>query len=139
MEETRLELEISAAVESLSDVKRFIERGLNGTGCPLSTLNQIKVAVEEVFVNIARYAYAPHTGSAKIRLAVTDAPPTAEITFIDRGIPYNPLDKLDPDLTLSVEERQIGGLGIFLTKMTMDSVTYAYEQQQNILTIRKKL
>ena len=139
MEEIRLELQVPAAVESLSDVKKFIERGLKETDCPSGILNQIQVAVEEVFVNIARYAYAPHTGSAKILLTVTDAPPTVEITFIDRGIPYNPLDKSDPDLTLSVEKRPIGGLGIFLTKMTMDSITYAYEQQQNILTIRKKL
>lgn len=139
MEERKSELEIPAKVENLPEVKQFIERGLKGTGCSLGILKKIHVAVEEIFVNIASYAYAPGTGPVKVCLELTGTPLKAKITFADRGIPYNPLESTDPDVTLSVADRKIGGLGIFLTKMTMDAVDYRYEGRQNILTIRKEI
>ena len=100
---------------------------------------QIDVAVEEIFVNIASYAYGPETGQAEIRFRSEAETGTAEITFIDRGAPFDPLAKPDPDVTLPAEERQIGGLGIFMVKKSMDDVRYEYREAQNILTIRKKL
>ncbi len=139
MQGNQFEIEIPAVVEKLPEVKTLIERGLRGTGCSNGTLKQIHVAAEEVFVNIAHYAYAPGTGTAVIRMELTESPLTAVITFTDRGIPYNPLENEDPEITLSVNQRKIGGLGIFLTKATMDSVEYARRDGQNILTIRKEI
>ena len=100
---------------------------------------QIDVAVEELFVNIASYAYQPGVGSATVRLETEQEPLTVAITFIDRGVPYDPLAKADPDVTLSAEEREIGGLGIYMVKKSMDGMAYQYKDGQNILTIRKKL
>ena len=133
------ELDVDATVTNLGKVQEFVEEHLSRAACSVKTLIQIGVAVEEIFVNIAHYAYAPKTGNAKIRVEVTEDPASVAITFIDRGTPYDPLKKEDPDITLSAEERGIGGLGIFLTKKTMDSVTYEYKDGQNILTIKKNL
>ena len=98
---------------------------------------QIDVAVEEIFMNIASYAYAPATGTAQVILTLCEEPRGVEITFIDGGVPYDPLAKEDPDVTLSAQERQIGGLGIFMVKKTMDAMTYEYRDQKNILKIKK--
>ena len=100
---------------------------------------QIDIAVEEVFVNICKYAYHPDKGRAVVRVSVTDAPVQVKITFIDHGHPYDPLDKDDPDVTLSAEDRPIGGLGIFMVKQTMDAVEYEYKDGSNILTLVKNL
>ena len=98
---------------------------------------QIDIAVEEIFVNVAHYAYTPNVGKVKIRLEKPADSTGVDITFIDSGIPYDPLAKPDPDVTLSAEERQIGGLGIFMVKKSMDSMLYEYTDGQNILTMRK--
>jgi len=100
---------------------------------------QIDLAVEEIFVNIASYAYAPGTGPATIRVGLTDDGSVFVIELIDQGVPYNPLAKEDPDITLSAEERKIGGLGILLTKKSMDDVQYEYANGSNILTLRKSI
>lgn len=100
---------------------------------------QIDIAVEEIFVNIARCAYAPEVGNAIIRIETLADPPSVDITFIDSGIPYDPLAKADPDITLSAEERQIGGLGIFMVKRSMDDVRYEYLDGHNVLTLKKGL
>jgi anti-sigma regulatory factor (Ser/Thr protein kinase) len=100
---------------------------------------QILVAVEEIFVNIASYAYAPDQGNAIVRIEFSDEPVEVTITFMDNGIPFDPLQRRDPDVTLSAEERRIGGLGIFMTKKTMDSVDYEYKNGQNILRLKKSI
>ena len=100
---------------------------------------QISVAVEEIFVNIANYAYAPEEGPATLRLEVDEEPLVVTVTFIDHGTPYDPLAKEDPDITLSAEDRQIGGLGIFMVKETMDEVIYEYKDGQNILKLKKDI
>ena len=100
---------------------------------------QISVAVEEIFVNIANYAYKPDKGKAIVRVEVTDKPVAVAITFVDHGVPYDPLAKVDPDVTLAAHEREIGGLGIFMTKKIMDDVAYEYRDGQNILTLKKNL
>ena len=133
------ELRIEASVDKLPEVLDFVESHLSAADCPFKTLMQINIAVEEVFVNIASYAYAPNTGDAVIQGEISSDPAAVRLTFIDRGIPYNPLEKKDPDVTLSAEERQIGGLGIFMTKKLMDKVDYAYRDGQNILTLTKLL
>ncbi|MBQ9482944.1 MAG: ATP-binding protein [Ruminiclostridium sp.] len=133
------ELETEASVEKLDDVTAFIDAQLEAAECPMRTQMQIELAVEEIFVNIANYAYAPGTGNAVIRVGISDEPCVAEITFIDRGMQYDPLAKEDPDITLPAHERSIGGLGIFLTKKTMDELSYEYRDGMNIFTMKKSL
>ena len=133
------ELRIKAKVENLNDVMAFVDAELEKLDCPMRAQMQIDVAVEELFINIAHYAYAPETGNATIRVQPDEDAHAVAITFIDRGIPYNPLAKPDPDVTLSAEERQIGGLGIFMVKKSMDGMRYEYRDGHNILKIIKKL
>ncbi len=133
------ELEIEASSDNLQNVLDFIASHLDAAECPMKYKMQLDLAVEEIFINIANYAYAPGSGKATVRVEVSDNPVAVAITFVDRGIPYDPLKKADPDVTLSAEERQIGGLGIFLTKKIMDDVSYEYKNGQNILTLKKNL
>ena len=129
-------LAVEAKKENLLRVLSFVDEKLEESGCPMKTQMQIDVAVEELFVNIASYAYTPGTGDAVIMMKTGEEGITIE--FRDRGKPFDPLAKEDPDVTLSAEERQIGGLGIFMVKKSMDEVSYSYENGENILTIRKK-
>ena len=135
----RRELDIEATAEKLPQVIDFVNESLEAADCPMKALMQINVAVEEIFMNIASYAYAPGSGRALVSIEISEGPRAAVITFADRGVPYDPLAKEDPDVTLSAEERQIGGLGIFMVKKTMDDVTYEYRDGQNILTLVKHL
>lgn len=132
-------LDVEATVPNLDSVVDFVNAHLDAADCPPKAKMQIDLAVEEIFVNIANYAYAPEIGRATVRVSVADDPLTVSITFIDRGVPYDPLKKSDPDVTLSAEEREIGGLGIFMTKKIMDDVIYEYKDGQNILTLSKRL
>lgn len=131
------ELTILAAVENIDRVTDFVNEQLAEACCPLKVQMQLDVAVDEVFSNIANYAYQPGSGSATIRVEREENPSSVVLTFFDSGKPYNPLLKEDPDVSLSAEEREAGGLGIFLVKKLMDELTYDYREGQNILRIRK--
>ena len=131
------ELTLEAKVANLQQVLDFVDENLKSMRCPMKILMQIDVAVEEIFVNVASYAYAPNTGSVTIRMDLQENPRSVVITFIDSGVPYNPLAKEDPDVSLSAEERSIGGLGIFMVKKTMDKMEYEYTDKQNILKMYK--
>ncbi len=133
------ELTIEALAENLSAVTEFVDLRLEQVNCPMKAQMQIDVALEEIFINIANYAYQPGKGPATVRVDVTDSPLTVTITFVDHGIPYDPLAKDDPDVTLPADEREIGGLGIFMTKKLMDDVVYEYKDGSNILRLVKKL
>ena len=133
------ELTLDATVENLEQVLAFVDGELEAMDCPMKTQMQLDIAVEELFVNIAHYAYAPNTGSATVRVETGSEPKRVSITFLDSGVPYDPLAKPDPDVTLSAEERQIGGLGIYMVKKSMDDMTYVYRDGQNVLTITKNL
>lgn len=133
------ELTLQASLEKLDEVLAFVEENLEKNECPMKVLMQVQIAVEEIFVNIAHYAYDSEQGTATIRVEVGGDPLQVIITFIDQGVPYDPLKKEDPDVTLSAEERQIGGLGIFMVKKSMDDVKYEYADGKNILTISKKI
>ena len=136
----RQTLKISALLENLDEVTAFVESHLEDVGCPLKTLMQLNVAVEEIYVNIAHYAYQDaEVGDAVISLWIEEDPKTVAIEFRDSGMPFDPLAKDDPDVTLSAAERQIGGLGIYMVKKSMDDMQYQRENGENILTIRKKL
>lgn len=130
---------LDATVENIPVITDRIEAELDAIDCPMRAKLQLQVAIDELFGNIAHYAYGGRKGSATVRLSVQDDPKTVTLTFLDSGIPYNPLAKEDPDTALSASERQIGGLGIYLVKKTMDDMTYSYRDGQNVLTITKKL
>ena len=133
------ELIIEAKDENLGIVQEFIEKNVSPYADPPEKLIVLQIAVEEIFVNISHYAYNPKTGPATIRVEILEDPVAVELTFFDNGIPYDPLAKADPDVTLDADERDIGGLGIFMVKQSMDDVSYEYKDGQNILTIKKLL
>ena len=133
------ELTLDATVDNLDNMIAFIDERLEKLGCEPSVKMQIDVSAEELFVNIANYAYAPGTGKATVRFEHLDDPRRAAITFIDSGLEFNPLAKPDPDLSLSVEDRPIGGLGIFMAKNYMDRITYERKDGKNVLRIEKAL
>ena len=133
------ELSLEATLENLDRVLAFVDAQLEELDCPPRAQMQIDVAVEEIYVNIAHYAYNPETGWAKIVVEVTEEPLSVAIMFEDQGTPYNPLEKPDPDITLSAEERPVGGLGIYMVKKSMDDVLYEYRDGRNILTLKKNL
>ncbi len=133
------EFKTGASVDNLGAVTAFIDEQLEAADCPMKIQMQIELAVEEIFVNIASYAYPPGTGTAVIRVGIDGEPPVVSITFIDEGVQYDPLAKEDPDVTIPANERGIGGLGIFLTKKTMDDVSYEYRDGMNIFTMKKTL
>ena len=137
MDSRRIELDAAAA--KLPELTEFVDAFLEEAACPMRAQMQIDVAVEEIFMNIASYAYAPATGTAQVILTLCEEPRGVEITFIDGGVPYDPLAKEDPDVTLSAQERQIGGLGIFMTKKTMDEVRYERAGDRNVLTLIKRI
>ena len=138
-EDNMKELTLPATLENIAPITEFIDRELELLDCPMKAQMQIDVAVDEMFSNIARYAYAPNSGDATVRFTFNESTRCVSITFIDSGIPYNPIKKADPDTTLSAEEREIGGLGIFLVKKTMDDLIYEYKDEKNILTIKKNI
>lgn len=130
-------LTVDATNDKLHEVMGFIDSFLEENGCSMKAQMQVDLSVEEIFVNIANYAYGESVGKAEISIENNNGEIT--VVFKDSGVPYNPLDKADPDVSLSAEEREIGGLGIFLTKKNMDSVSYQYENEQNILTMTKRI
>ena len=131
------ELTIEAVVENIAMVTDFVNEQLEAYDCPMKAQIQIDVAIDELFSNIAYYAYNPETGPATVQVEVQEDPLAVIITFIDHGKPYDPLSGEDPNVTLPAEEREAGGLGVFLVKKTMDDVTYDYKDGKNILRIRK--
>ena len=133
------EMDIAATLENLDTVMAFVDQQLEEVGCSMKAQMQIDIAVEEVYVNIAHYAYNPEVGGVTIRVQIEEDPLAVILTFIDEGKPYDPLAKEDPDVTLAAEDRQIGGLGIFMVKKSMDNVSYEYSEGRNILTLKKKL
>ena len=133
------ELKLPATVDNISAVTNFVEHELTERNCPKSAKAQINIAIDEIFGNIAQYAYNPENGDATVRAEVTDDPIEVILTFMDKGKPYNPLEKADPDVTLSVKERKVGGLGIFIVKKSMDEIDYHYEDGKNVLKIRKNI
>ncbi len=132
------EITVDAETEQVRTVTEFVEGLLEQAGCPMKVMAQINVAVDEIFSNIARYAYGQKKGTATVRVVIAEKVPSVTLTFMDSGHPFNPLERENPDVTLSAEEREIGGLGIFLVKKTMDEVDYEYREGMNRLRIMKK-
>ena len=128
---------VDATVENLQQVIDFATEKLEERDCPMKTAMQMELVIEELFVNIASYAYHPDVGPATFCMEFVDNPAAVLMTFIDSGKPYNPLEKADPDTTLDLDQRKVGGLGIFLVKKNVDEIAYKYEDGRNILTMKK--
>ncbi|SEA93739.1 Anti-sigma regulatory factor (Ser/Thr protein kinase) [Pseudobutyrivibrio sp. ACV-2] len=128
-------IELQATLENTTELLSIIEKELEEAGCSMKEQMKISVAVEEIFVNIANYAYGDSVGNAEIDIDVDNDKKSIVILFKDCGTPYNPLEHEDPDTTLSADEREIGGLGILIVKKSMDEVSYQYKDGKNILTI----
>lgn len=130
---------VDATLENLERVQSFIEQELEEYGCPIKAMMQISMAAEEIYVNIAHYAYKPRIGKATVICSVEGEPLQVILEFLDNGRPFDPLSVLDADTTLPAGEREIGGLGILLAKKSMDQISYAYKDGQNILTLKKTI
>ena len=131
-------IRVAATKENLETVTAFLDEILDEKDCPLKIRLQIDLALEEMYINIANYAYTPKTGEMELRVEFDEAERELTLVLIDSGIPYDPLAKKDPDVTLSAEKRKIGGLGIYLVKKTMDSMMYERRDGRNIVTMKKK-
>lgn len=126
-----------ASDDCLNDAISFVEEQLEEFDCPMKAVMQITVCVEEMFVNVAHYAYEGEKGTVALTIGMEGD--SVAITLTDSGMPFDPLAKEDPDITLSAEERRIGGLGIFMVKKSMDSVRYERRDNENVFTMTKKL
>lgn len=133
------EITVQATLENIAVVTDYVNAELDRINCPEDKRVQIDIAIDELFGNIANYAYKPDEGPATVRIEIAENPLSVSIAFVDHGMKFNPLSSGDPDVTLSARERRIGGLGIFMVKNTMDDVTYDYKDGENILTIHKKI
>ena len=133
------EITLAATVDNIEKVTEFVDEQLCALDCPMKIQVQIDIAIDEIFGNIAHYAYANGVGEATVKVEAIEDPLAVGITFIDSGVPYDPLAKADPNTALSIEEREIGGLGIYMVKKSMDDISYEYKNGQNVLTIKKNL
>lgn len=128
---------IDAKLENLPSVTEFVIDALESRDCSMKVTMQMELVIEEIFVNVASYAYRDNIGTVTVCRSFDEEPRAINLIFIDSGTPYNPLEHKDPDTSLSADEREIGGLGIFLVKKNVDEISYKYEDEQNILTIKK--
>ena len=134
------EIVLDARRENLPQLFEFITKTLREYSDDEKTIRKVKLCVEEAFMNIAAYAYNPEVGPAKVSVTVLGEPYPlrVQVVFTDNGKPFNPLKAESPDVESGLEDRQVGGLGIFLIKKEMDDITYEYRDGQNILTLEKK-
>lgn len=130
---------LEATIENIGKVTDFVDDFLEEYQCPFKSKMQIDIAIDELFGNIANYTYGDQTGEATVCVEWNESNSFITISFIDQGIPFNPLETEEPDITLSVEERKIGGLGIHLVKKNMDEIEYQYVDGKNRLKISKKI
>ena len=133
------ELVFDATIDNIEAVTSFVNEHLEAMGFPMKAQMQIDIAIDELFGNICHYAYGSGTGTAKVRVEQLASEGSVRITFEDEGLPFNPLEHKDPDVTLGIEERGIGGLGIFMVKKIMDDVQYVRRGATNVLSIVKAL
>jgi anti-sigma regulatory factor (Ser/Thr protein kinase) len=124
---------VQASLEHVDEVLDFIEE--SSSILSMKEQTQLRIVAEEIFVNIASYAYSPGNGTATIRVNAEESAVTVE--FADTGKAYNPLEHEDPDVSLPAEERDIGGLGLLMVKKMTDHIAYVRDGDTNILTIRK--
>jgi len=131
---------VEASMEYLDKVMSGIEAFLEACDCPMKIAMKILLCVEELYTNVVNYAYDSPGGNCTIELKSLSEETEHGVTICmrDHGMPFDPFAKDDPDITLSAEEREIGGLGIYMVKTIMDTMSYEYKQQENIVTMTKK-
>ena len=129
------EITVDAVVENIDTVTDFVNGILEENGAMPKAIIQMDVAIDEIFGNISHYSYSKKVGKATVKASVDNN--VVSVIFIDNGVQYNPLEKKDPDITLAAEEREIGGLGIFMVKKIMDDIQYEYKDNSNVLTLKK--
>ncbi len=132
------EITLPALIANIETATEFMNGILEDAGCPLRVQMQLDIALDELMSNVARYAYHPGTGDITVSVEILDDPQRVRLTLSDSGTPYDPNKAADPDVTLSAEERKIGGLGIFIVRKSMDKIDYEYKDGKNVLTIEKK-
>lgn len=133
------ELTLPASRTNIPAIIGFVNRELERMDCDLKTKAQIDIAIDELYSNISKYCYDDEGGEVTVALETENEPRVVSISFMDGGRPFNPLQREDPDITLSARDRKIGGLGIYMVKKSMDDIRYEYREGKNILTIRKFL
>lgn len=129
-----------AKLENENAVQEFLARALDEAdpACPPKARKDLRLAVEELFVNAARYAYAPKEGDVEVIVRVSDSPNGARVTLRDAGVPFDPFGHADPAAPSSVEETPVGGLGILMVKRLVDACSYVYEDGCNTVTVEKR-
>ena len=133
------ELTMPADRKNIPAVIEFVNQELDALGCSLKAEAQIDIAIDEIYSNIVKYGYEEEGGEVTVSFDTSEEPLAMTLSFRDEGKPFNPLERRDPDVTLSAKDRKIGGLGIFMVKKSMDDIRYEYRDGKNILTIRKTL
>ena len=133
------EMIVDATVENIETITAYVDARLEEMHCPVKLQRQVDIAIDEIVGNIARYAYAPGIGQVAVRVEFAEQPLAVVLSFEDSGVPFDPLHQADPNTTLAAEDREIGGLGIYMVKKCMDSVSYVYKDGKNILTIGKRM
>ncbi len=130
---------LPATIKSIEFATDFLVGMLERAACPMRAQTQLCIALDELMSNVARYAYVRSKGDITLSVEILDDPRRVVVTLTDSGIPYDPLQKEDPDVSLSADERGIGGLGIFIVKRSMDELSYEYKDGKNVVTIVKKI
>ncbi len=128
-----------AEIADITEITDRVNEELNMIGCTQKARTQLDIAIDEIYSNIVKNAYPESKGPVSVTLCLCNDGTNVMLTFTDNGVPYNPLRKEDPDITLSIEEREIGGLGIFMAKKAVDEMSYEYKDEMNILKLRKKI
>ena len=131
------EITVDATIDNVQTITDFVDERLEEMNCPVKAQMQIDIVIDELCSNVARYAYSDRTGKVTVSVDTVDKPMKVWLTFTDEGVPYDPLAKEDPDITLSAEERKLGGLGIYMVKKMMDEFRYEYKDGKNIVTVCK--
>ena len=137
----KMKMRIPATKESMNQILSMVSGDMEKTHCQTKQIYKMEIAIEELFVNIVNYAYPDADGDIEVLYDLSDQGDTVQLdlTLMDTGIPYNPLEEKEPDITLGAEERKAGGLGIFLAKKFMDSISYEYKEGYNCLSVSKKV
>lgn len=131
------ELTVTATMDQIPVITAFVEEELERRQCPPKIRLQLELVIDELISNIVRYAYGDDGGDITVQLEWEEDPAAVVLTFVDQGVPYDPLQRQDPDVSLPAEQRQNGGLGIFLVKQLMDRLEYQFTDGQNVFTVWK--
>ena len=127
-------VEVMAEIDNLASVTDFLHKGLSQRMSPMNIQNKVDICLEELFVNVASYAYGSNVGKAWVSYTLLSDPTGIRVEIADEGVPFDPLAKPDPERHETIEDTPIGGLGIFMTKTIADSIAYECCDGRNTTT-----